>query len=233
MALLAGTVVAVTVLAACGPPAAGAGPGAVAISGSTGTSAQASGLAFHATTLSGSSFEASSLRGRPVALWFWAPWCTICRAEAPTVAKIAAAFNGRVTVVGVAGQGTVDQMRKFVAQTSTGGILQLADVRGSIWRQYQVVSQPSFVFVRANGQSDLFVGSLDEGTLTALMTATARGAAATADAARHTSGSLACNSDGSSLADAGTSATTGSLACDSTGPHATPPTAGSSLSATP
>jgi thiol-disulfide isomerase/thioredoxin len=207
------------VLAACGT-----GPGSTAVPGSMGTSAAASGLNFRATTLAGAAFEASSLRGRPVALWFWAPWCTICRAEAPTVAKVAAAFDGRVTTVGVAGQGTVEQMNAFVTQTNTGAFTHLADVRGAIWRQYQVVSQPSFVFVRANGQVDLYVGSLDERTLATLMSATARDASGSPSAgmATHSAGSHICASAGSSGSAGGSSAGTGSLACGSSGPHPTP-----------
>lgn len=161
-------------LAACGTTGVTA-PGA-AVTSAVGATAAGPSLGFHATTVAGAAFDASTLKGRPVALWFWAPWCTICRGEAPTVAKVAAAFDGRVTVIGVAGLGTVADMTAFVAETHTGAFTHLADTTGAIWREFGVVSQPSFVFIRPDGQADLYVGSLDESTLTILMTATARAA---------------------------------------------------------
>ena len=47
---------------------------------------------FTGTTLEGASFDSSTLAGKPAVLWFWAPWCTVCRAEAPDVATVAAQF---------------------------------------------------------------------------------------------------------------------------------------------
>ena len=46
-------------------------------------------------TVSGAPFDPATLTGKPVVLWFWAPWCTICRSEAPAVTKVAADFAGR------------------------------------------------------------------------------------------------------------------------------------------
>jgi thiol-disulfide isomerase/thioredoxin len=41
-----------------------------------------------ATPLDGTSFDATTLAGADAVIWFWAPWCTICRGEAPEVAEI-------------------------------------------------------------------------------------------------------------------------------------------------
>ena len=172
---LAALLAAAVVLAGCG---AGTRASPAAAPALAGTVSGGPGLTFTATTVNGKVFDASSLRGHAVALWFWAPWCTICRIEAPTVAKVAAAYSGRVTVIGVAGLGSVPQMKEFVTETGTGGFTHLADTTGAIWREYQVVTQPSFVFVRPDGQTDLFVGSLQESTLDTLMKATANAAGA-------------------------------------------------------
>ena len=43
-------------------------------------------LSFTAETIEGASFDGSSLAGKDAVLWFWAPWCTECRREAPFVA---------------------------------------------------------------------------------------------------------------------------------------------------
>ncbi|MGH8775288.1 MAG: TlpA disulfide reductase family protein [Jiangellaceae bacterium] len=46
-------------------------------------------LTFTATTVDGEQFAGSSLAGRPAVLWFWAPWCPTCVAEAPDVLAVA------------------------------------------------------------------------------------------------------------------------------------------------
>lgn len=113
----------------------------------------------------GAAFEGAALAGTPVVMWFWAPWCTVCRAESPDVAKVAAEFKGRVTFVGIAGRGPLQDMRSFVSETGTGGFTHVADVDGSLWSRFGVVAQPSFVFVTSSGEAQSFTGGLGENDL--------------------------------------------------------------------
>src|SRR3712207_5182699 len=46
-------------------------------------------LNFSAKTVDGQEFSGASLAGKPALLWFWAPWCPKCQAEAPTIAEAA------------------------------------------------------------------------------------------------------------------------------------------------
>jgi thiol-disulfide isomerase/thioredoxin len=117
-------------------------------------------LRFSGTTLDGVSFDAADLAGKPVVLWFWAPWCTICRAEAPEVARIAAQYNGEVRFVGVPGRGEEVDMRRFVEDTGTGALTHVVDQDGSLWNRFGVIAQPAFVFVDRQGGVDSFNGSL-------------------------------------------------------------------------
>lgn len=117
-------------------------------------------LAFSATTLAGAELDVSALAGEPVVLWFWAPWCTICRVEAPDVAAAAADLEGDVTFLGVPGRGATADMRSFVQDTGTGDLQHLVDGDGSLWQRFRVVSQPSFAFVGADGSVELFAGAL-------------------------------------------------------------------------
>ncbi len=133
-----------------------------------GTASQGGALDFTGTTLDGSTLDAATLDGTPVALWFWAPWCTICRAEAPDLAQISAEFEGRVRVLGVPGRGEVDAMRGFVSATGTDAITHVADVDGTLWTRFGVVSQPSFVFVDRSGAAQSYAGSLDAEQLRAI-----------------------------------------------------------------
>ena len=117
-------------------------------------------LDFSATTLAGPEMDVSTLAGEPVVLWFWAPWCTICRVEAPEVAAVAADLQGEVTFLGVPGRGPAADMRSFVEDTGTGGLQHLVDADGSLWQRFRVVNQPSFAFVDPDGGVELFAGAL-------------------------------------------------------------------------
>lgn len=108
-------------------------------------------LRFTATTVDGVAFDAASLAGRPAVLWFWAPWCPICNAEAPELRDIAQANAGAVTFVGVAGLDQVAAMRGFVDKHSLGSFVHLADTDGALWRRFGVTHQPAYAFIGADG----------------------------------------------------------------------------------
>lgn len=125
---------------------------------------ESSSLSFESVTTDGDAFDASALDGADVVLWFWAPWCTICRTEAPSVVA-AAATNSDVRVIGVASSGSLEEMQAFVADTETSALTHVADVSGDVWRQFEVVAQPTFVFVDDDGRTQTFAGALSEAAL--------------------------------------------------------------------
>lgn len=174
----AGLLAAVLVLALAGCGGSGRGdaaagtsaaiPPAGPASGSQGPTAQEPGthpLDFRATTLMGEQLDASALAGQDVVLWFWAPWCTVCRAEAPQVAAAAEEMAGRVEVLGVASSGTVEDMRAFVTETGSTSFPHVADVPGEVWQRFGVVAQPTFVFVDDDGRTQTVVGGLAQAAL--------------------------------------------------------------------
>jgi thiol-disulfide isomerase/thioredoxin len=108
-------------------------------------------LGFTGTTLSGAPFNGASLQGKPAVLWFWAPWCPFCNAEAPSVSSVAAA-NPKVMFVGVAARSDVAAMQSFVSKYNLN-FTNLNDADGSIWARYNVPWQPAYVFYRADGTS--------------------------------------------------------------------------------
>lgn len=132
---------------------------------STSEPATPAALDFTGTTVAGTAFDAAALAGTPVIMWFWAPWCTICRAEAPDVSAVAKEFEGRVAFLGIAGRGPLEDMQAFVEETSTAEITHVADVDGRLWSQFDVIAQPSFVFVTPSGEVQAFTGGLDAAAL--------------------------------------------------------------------
>ncbi|RKN51024.1 TlpA family protein disulfide reductase [Micromonospora endolithica] len=165
-AVLAGTLLAG---AACGtaepaPPAGAASapaPGGVDAS-PTGTPAAPAGtptapavlpesLRFAAKNLDGTPFDTAALAGKPVVLWFWAPWCATCASQAWTIAEVAPAYRDTVPVIGVAGLGEQRAMKDFVTEFELAGVPQIEDRRGALWRRFEVVEQSTFVILDRTG----------------------------------------------------------------------------------
>jgi thiol-disulfide isomerase/thioredoxin len=127
-------------------------------------------LKFKGTKLDGTAFDGASLAGKPVVLWFWAPWCPKCQVEGPAVAKAAKKYGDKVAFVGVAGlDKSKDAMDKFVSRTGTAGIVQLDDRTGELYKHFKVTSQSSYLILNPEGGTHKAVGPLDEGELSSLI----------------------------------------------------------------
>ncbi|MBA3338949.1 MAG: redoxin domain-containing protein [Geodermatophilaceae bacterium] len=133
--------------------------------GSTSGGLSAEPLQFTAQTIDDQSFEGSSLAGKASVLWFWAPWCTECRREAPSVAAVQAAVGDEVTFVGVAGLGEIPEMQAFVDDYGVSAFTHLADVDGSIWSRFGITRQPAYAFIDASGHVEVVRGVLGESGL--------------------------------------------------------------------
>ncbi|MBB1513311.1 redoxin domain-containing protein [Tessaracoccus sp. MC1627] len=131
---------------------------------SSAPSAPAASLAHLAvTTLDGGTFDPATIEGQPVILWFWAPWCTVCRAEAPHINEVVAeldAAGSPVTLIGVPGRGEVPEMEDFLDDTATGALTHLVDSDGALWREYGVVYQPAFALLSPDGEVEVINGAL-------------------------------------------------------------------------
>ena len=155
---------------ACGGGGGGGGSDAATAATEPLSADQAS---FTAPQLGGGEFDSESIQGKDTVLWFWAPWCTVCRAEAPDVVEAAAQFDGSVEVIGVAGRGEVPEMEEFLTDTGTGGLNHMVDGDGAIWTQFGVAAQPAFAFISDSGEVEVFVGALGLEALTERMQALA------------------------------------------------------------
>jgi thiol-disulfide isomerase/thioredoxin len=118
-------------------------------------------LDFDAPTVDGGTFSGATLVGQDSVLYFWAPWCTVCRAEAPSLPGVANEFDGQATFYGVAGLSPdVAAMQGFVSDTGTGDLTHIADTEGSIYTGFGVSSQTTFAFVNDDGTIEIVRGPL-------------------------------------------------------------------------
>jgi thiol-disulfide isomerase/thioredoxin len=117
-------------------------------------------LRFTAETVDGKKFAGSSLAGKPAMIWFWAPWCSNCQAEAPAIAQ--AAKNSRVQFVGVAAQDQVPAMQDFVERFDLGSFPHVADTDAAIWKRFGVTYQPAYAFVSSKGDIEVETDILED-----------------------------------------------------------------------
>ena len=131
-------------------------PGPASSSAAPSTSATApeapvpASLRFTGTTTTGQEFDGADLRGRPVLLWFWAPWCPTCRSQLPEVNELAATYQGKLQVVAVGSLDSADAISGF-ADDIDPATVRLSDTQGSIWKHFRVTEQSSYVVLDAEG----------------------------------------------------------------------------------
>jgi thiol-disulfide isomerase/thioredoxin len=123
-------------------------------------------LAFTGTTLDGAAFDGAALAGKPTVLWFWAPWCATCAAQAGSVTNLHDEYGDRLGILGVAGMGSNADMHEFVTDLDVGAIANLDDQAGVLWQKFGVTEQSSFVLVDRAGRV-VSTGYLDDLQLTA------------------------------------------------------------------
>lgn len=131
--------------------------------GSTNAGTQAD-LDFTATTLSGKSFEGAQLEGKPAVLWFWAPWCSTCRAQSGTVSRLADQYDGEVSIVAVGGLDDEAAIRALAKRIPN--VIHLVDDEGAVWKHFGVTAQSTYEVISADGEV-VSTGYLDNDELTA------------------------------------------------------------------
>ena len=123
-------------------------------------------LRFSGRTVDGKAFDAGTLAGKPVILWFWAPWCATCASEAMSIADIAEEYRGRLGILGIAGMGGNGDMREFVADLEVGAVPHLDDQAGTLWKKFKITQQSWYVLIDRDGEIGR-TGYLDDLQLTA------------------------------------------------------------------
>jgi thiol-disulfide isomerase/thioredoxin len=107
-------------------------------------------LSFTARTVDGQQFSGSSLVGKPGLVWFWAPWCPICRSQISGVRELAQKYQGRVNVVGIGGLDKAAAIRRGAEVLP--GVTNLVDENGDLWARFKISSQAEFVVLDPSGK---------------------------------------------------------------------------------
>jgi peroxiredoxin len=189
-AAVAATCVAAVVLAGCGArsdPAGAGQPPSTPVVVSTKLTASASAAApppvavkvpeqlkFTAKTVDGKDFSGESLAGKPAVLWFWAPWCPRCQAEAEDIAAAAKETEGSIQFIGVAARDQVPAMQRFIDKYGLGSFPHIADTDAAVWKRFGVVEQPAHTFIAADGTVETELGPLTKNALFERVRALAR-----------------------------------------------------------
>ena len=93
----------------------------------------------------------ADLRGHPVVLIFWTSWCSICKAEAPEVNRLARRHRASgIQLLGInireSEKRTREGIKDFRIRYSVA-----RDADASVARRYQVTATPTVIFIDAQG----------------------------------------------------------------------------------
>jgi peroxiredoxin len=102
-------------------------------------------------TLEGASVALESLRGQPVALAFWAPWCRVCAAQSGNLSRAARWASARARVISVAtAYGEVAEVRAYMKEHGVAYPVLLGDEETV--RAFRVEAYPTVYFLDAAGR---------------------------------------------------------------------------------
>ncbi|MEO1057611.1 MAG: redoxin domain-containing protein [Actinomycetota bacterium] len=135
------------------------------------TGAAPEALRFDASLIGGGDIDlAADFDGKPTLLWFWAPWCSVCNREAPTVESAAQEYGDQIDFVGVAWSGSDDQFAGFVDDHALT-FPQISDDPGLIYERFGVAFQPAMVVIQPDGELQRLSGSLDDNAIASVLAA--------------------------------------------------------------
>lgn len=113
------------------------------------------------------------LRGRPAFLDVWASWCVPCREEAPTLARLARRYSGRIGFLGIDIGDDRGDARAFVRRYRIG-YPSIFDPKARLATKLRAFGLPTAYLVDARGRiAAVLVGRQPERKLTRLLEALA------------------------------------------------------------
>lgn len=93
----------------------------------------------------------------------------MCNHEAPSVEEAATKYAGRVNVIGIAWQGSDDEMQGFIDKHGLT-FPQVNDDPANVFDRFDVPGQPAWVFIGTDGEIQQLLGAAPEATLDQILT---------------------------------------------------------------
>jgi thiol-disulfide isomerase/thioredoxin len=88
----------------------------------------------------------------PTLLWFWAPWCEVCNAEAPAIERMAAKAGDQLTVVAIGGRDDAANGPAFIERHRLRTPTVLFDEAMEAWGAYAIPGQPAGILLDRSGR---------------------------------------------------------------------------------
>ena len=113
----------------------------------------------------GSTVDLASLApsDKPMLVWFWAPHCPTCNAEAKGVEEFSKEHQGELTVVGLGAQDSLGQAQDFVEEHGLKTPRMLYDTGFDSWSHFGVNGQPAAILFDPDGAArEGWFGPFDE-----------------------------------------------------------------------
>lgn len=101
-------------------------------------------------TLTGDVFSEATLKGKKVAINFWASWCGPCHMEMPDLVRFAEEKQDDFIVVAVNVAETLKEVEPFVEKYGIDFPV-LLDTTGELTQQFQVLGLPTTIFLNSDG----------------------------------------------------------------------------------
>jgi len=105
--------------------------------------------AFTITMLDKSTISLGELKGRPVLLEFWAPWCSGCLKNIPPLKKIHAVYGDRILILAASSEQGGNTVKKFVAEWEIPYLIGLSTQK--LLTDYKVSGIPRTILIDAKG----------------------------------------------------------------------------------
>jgi len=107
--------------------------------------------AFELVTLDGDRLNTEQLRGKPTIVFFWAPWCGVCEADAHNISALDQAVGDEANIVSVAlSYESLDSVREFVDDHGVTGPVLLGERATA--RDYRIDSFPTIYILDREGR---------------------------------------------------------------------------------
>ena len=132
------------------PPSSAAGASAASPSALPAAVVDSPAPDFVLQTVDGEQIRLSDLRGKVVAVNFWATWCAPCRLEMPDLQVRADRFRDRLVVLGVNFGETAEEVAAFREEIGVDFPL-LLDPKADVQGLYRVLGYPTTFFIDEAG----------------------------------------------------------------------------------